>query len=79
MFFSAAAYETDKQTAINSGAQSYLVKPTDLDVLCCEVSKLLSPFCKKPKTGEEPAIDDSGLAGSDNKTGVISFVSKVTI
>jgi DNA-binding response OmpR family regulator len=42
MFFSAAAYEGDKQDAINSGAQAYLIKPDDLDLLGPEVSRLIA-------------------------------------
>ena len=41
MFFSAAAYEGDKQAALNSGAQAYLIKPADLDLLSTEVSRLM--------------------------------------
>ncbi len=52
MFLSGAAYEADKQTAINSGAQSYLIKPADLDVLCGEVSKLINVFPRKQKLAE---------------------------
>ena len=33
MFLSAAAYETDKQAAIDSGAQCYLIKPVDIQLL----------------------------------------------
>jgi DNA-binding response OmpR family regulator len=42
MFFSAAAYEGDKQAALNSGAQAYLIKPADLDLLSTEVSRLIA-------------------------------------
>lgn len=48
MFFSGAAYETDKQTAINSGAQGYIIKPADFDELCSEVGKLIDGFPRKP-------------------------------
>ena len=47
MFLSGAAYEADKQTAINSGAQSYMIKPVDLGELCSEVSKLIHVFPEK--------------------------------
>jgi DNA-binding response OmpR family regulator len=47
MFLSAAAYEADKETAMNSGAQGYFTKPADLDVLCSEVSKLIHVFPRK--------------------------------
>lgn len=54
MFFSAAAYDSDKQNAIQSGAQSYLIKPADLDVLCSEVSGLINGFGRWRNTMEEP-------------------------
>lgn len=47
MFLSGAAYEVDKQNAINSGAHGYLIKPADLDFLCSEVSKLIDVFPRK--------------------------------
>ncbi len=61
MFFSGAAYEADKQMAINSGAQDYLVKPADLAVLCREVSKLIDFFARKRELVEAPAITGSKL------------------
>ena len=42
MFFSGAAYETDKQEALDNGAQCYLVKPTDLKVFSDHVNALIS-------------------------------------
>jgi DNA-binding response OmpR family regulator len=47
MFLSAAAYETDKQEAIDNGAQRYLVKPVDMQVLSAEVNALIHAFAKK--------------------------------
>ena len=41
MFFSGAAYETDKQAALNNGAQCYLIKPVDIQVLRDEVNRLI--------------------------------------
>lgn len=41
MFFSAAAYEGDKRAAFDNGAQAYLTKPADLDLLGTEVSRLI--------------------------------------
>ena len=52
MFFSGAAYEADRQTAINSGAQGYIIKPGDFDELCSEVSKLIDVFPRKPELVE---------------------------
>jgi len=44
MFLSAAAYETDKQAALDSGAQSYMVKPADIQGLSFEVDALILGF-----------------------------------
>jgi len=42
LFYSAAAYETDRQQALSSGAQGYLVKPVVGDELAAEVLRLIS-------------------------------------
>ena len=42
LFYSAAAYEWDKQAALDAGAQGYLVKPLDLEVLLAEVDRLIN-------------------------------------
>ena len=42
LFYSAAAYEADKQAALNAGAQAYITKPPDLDVLLQEVERLIT-------------------------------------
>jgi two-component system, OmpR family, response regulator len=55
MFVSGAAYEVDKETAIKSGAQGYLIKPVDLDELCSEVSKLIGMFPRNAERVEVPA------------------------
>jgi DNA-binding response OmpR family regulator len=47
VFLSGAAYQADKQNAINSGAQGYFTKPADLDTLCSEVRKLIDVFPRK--------------------------------
>ena len=41
LFYSGAAYETDKQSALSSGAQGYLVKPVDGDELIAEVFRIM--------------------------------------
>jgi DNA-binding response OmpR family regulator len=41
MFLSAAAHEIDKQAAMDSGAQRYLVKPVDIEVVNFEVDALV--------------------------------------
>ena len=42
MFLSALAYEADKKAAMAGGAQSYLVKPADIEMLSSEVKELLA-------------------------------------
>src|ERR1051325_9433790 len=41
LFYSAAAYEIDKDQAINSGAQAYLTKPSQPSELCKLVESLI--------------------------------------
>jgi len=41
LFYSAAAYEIDKDQAINSGAQAYLIKPSQPSELCKLVESLI--------------------------------------
>jgi DNA-binding response OmpR family regulator len=42
LFYSGAAYETDREQALSSGAQGYLVKPVGGDELAAEVLRLIS-------------------------------------
>lgn len=42
MFYSAAAYDSDKDAARLSGAQAYLVKPTSNDEIVAEVARLIA-------------------------------------
>jgi CheY-like chemotaxis protein len=42
LFYSGAAYDTDKQEAFSSGAQGYLTKPVDNDELIKEVFRLIA-------------------------------------
>ena len=44
MFFSGAAYETDKQAALGNGAQCYLVKPAHIQVLRDNVNTLIDTY-----------------------------------
>jgi DNA-binding response OmpR family regulator len=41
VFYSGAAYDSDRQEALAAGAQGYLVKPTDIDKLVETVKGLL--------------------------------------
>lgn len=49
LFYSAAAYEDDRDTALDCGAQAYLVKPSQLSELCALVSGLIERY---PRTCE---------------------------
>lgn len=42
LFYSGAAYETDKELALSSGAQGYLVKPAEANELIAEVLRIIS-------------------------------------
>jgi DNA-binding response OmpR family regulator len=42
LFYSAAAYESDKREALRAGAQEYLVKPVSFDGLKRSVARLIS-------------------------------------
>ena len=42
LFYSGAAYETDREAARVSGAQGYLVKPANGDKLIAEVTRLIA-------------------------------------
>jgi DNA-binding response OmpR family regulator len=50
LFYSGAAYESDKQQAFAAGAQAYLVKPVDIDELIEQVSRLISAAKRKTLT-----------------------------
>ena len=44
LFYSAAAYEVDRDKAIKSGAQAYLIKPSQPAELCHLVSTLIERY-----------------------------------
>ena len=46
LFYSAAAYEIDRDEAIKSGAQAYLVKPSHPSELCSAVTSLIENHCE---------------------------------
>jgi len=48
VFYSAAAYEIDKDLAIKSGAQAYLIKPSQPSELCNLVTKLIESHRVQP-------------------------------
>jgi two-component system OmpR family response regulator len=67
LFYSGAAYETDRDRALASGAQGYLVKPADGDALMAEVSRLLSDSRRSgspTSTGENPGSRSRQLISS---------------
>jgi DNA-binding response OmpR family regulator len=51
MFFSAAAYEWNREAGIRAGAQAYILKPADMDELAATVSRLL--FHQKGRAAPE--------------------------
>jgi len=50
LFYSGAAYESDKQQAFAAGAQEYLVKPVDIDELIEQVTRLISEAKRRTMT-----------------------------
>ena len=67
MFLSGAAYDVDKQAAINSGAQCYLVKPADIQVLSSEVNALIHAFANKHGKAEGLARTHSTLRSNTDE------------
>lgn len=64
MFFSGAAYETDKQAALDNGAQCYLVKPADIYVLREEVNTLIDAFRNIPHESRGITRNRASLNGA---------------
>jgi DNA-binding response OmpR family regulator len=50
-FYSAAAYEADKNMALSAGAQAYLIKPSQTSELCDLVSSLIDKANQKASMG----------------------------
>ncbi|HET8671293.1 MAG TPA: response regulator, partial [Candidatus Saccharimonadales bacterium] len=48
IFYSAAAFEADVQKAMEAGAQGYLFKPTDIQVLVQTIEGLTKPARMQP-------------------------------
>ena len=57
IFLSGAAYEHDKREAFASGAQAYLVKPTDNDMLIETVARLIAEARKIDKPARAVTLD----------------------
>jgi len=51
LFYSAAAYESDRDSALESGAQAYLTKPTETTELCDLVSSLIDTSSRRSQDG----------------------------
>lgn len=49
LFYSAAAYEIDRNQAIESGAQAYLIKPSEPSELCSLVTALIESFPRRSR------------------------------
>jgi DNA-binding response OmpR family regulator len=47
LFYSAAAYDADREDALKSGAQGYLIKPSQTSELCSLVSALIDASYKE--------------------------------
>ena len=57
LFFSAAAYQTDRQRGMEAGAQAYLTKPSGLDELEQLISRLLDEAWVSPPTKMRSGAD----------------------
>ena len=51
LFYSAAAFEADKNMALSAGAQAYLIKPSQTSELCDLVSSLIDKAKQKASMG----------------------------
>ena len=50
LFYSGAAFESDKRDPLNAGAQSYLTKPFDFQRLIAEAQRLISASVRKSES-----------------------------
>ena len=53
LFYSALAYERDRDEAFSSGAQRYLIKPVSIPLLCQTVAEMVRPGCESDKEFRE--------------------------
>ena len=67
LFYSAAAYASDHQMALQCGAQAYLIKPSQPSELCRIVSELIEasrqPIHQAHRTYASPATNSSAGRG----------------
>ena len=59
VFYSAAAYEIDKDQALNSGAQAYLTKPSQPSELCNLVTSLINSHRRSCRPAVQTSRPDS--------------------
>ena len=79
MFFSGAAYETDKQAALGIGAQCYLVKPAHIQVLRDEVNALIDAFRNKHDESVGIARSHASLLeGADDRLAMQSSTTLIS-
>lgn len=52
LFYSGSGYEKDKNLALSSGAQAYLIKPVDIPLFLQAVSELIGKSERDVKSGE---------------------------
>ena len=62
LFYSALAFEKDKDEALRAGAQKYLVKPVDISVLQSAVAELVEVSRKTPVRRRMNARDTQAAA-----------------
>ena len=60
IFYSGAAYECDKREAFASGAQAYLTKPTDNDLLVETVARVINERRRKQTRAGAVTVDAIG-------------------
>jgi DNA-binding response OmpR family regulator len=58
LYYSGAAYESDKQSATDAGAQGYLVKPQGIADLVDEVGRLITEARTAFPGGIDPPLSD---------------------
>ena len=68
LFYSAAAYQTDRQRGMGAGAQDYLTKPAGLDELEQTISRLLDE-APVPPPSEMRAAAGQGRKSSPRRLG----------
>jgi len=60
LFYSALAYEKDKNEAFDSGAQGYLVKPAAIPALCQAVADLVTPCQSQTRARHRKGLRRAG-------------------